>query len=46
MRIVRIFAAYRAEFENESIKRDPVKTLKYYAAFFEGSKGIFSMAIK
>jgi len=39
---VRISAAYRAEFENESIKRDPVKRLKYYTAFFEG----FSNEIK
>jgi len=29
-------------FENESIKRGSVKTLKYYTAFFEE----FSMAIK
>jgi len=37
----RISAAYRAEFENESIKRDPVKTL-IIRRFFEG----FSMIIK
>jgi len=35
MESVRISAAYRAEFEIESIERRSVETLQYYAAFLE-----------
>jgi len=41
--IVRISTAYELSFEIESIKGGSVKTLEYYAAFFEG---FLSMAIR